>query len=148
MKYFYSYPYKKTKLLYNYHKALPYIKDKKCVIVVESEKSVMKLWQDNIKNVVAISGWDTSLAQVMKLEQLNVDIVYALDKDIQLINNCDNECISCVNKCVKKQLNKFIADVKVSCIIDKDNLLDDKDSPIDKGIEVFKKIFKNRYRRV
>lgn len=147
MKYFYSYPYKKTKLLYNYFKAWPYIKDKKSVIVVESEKSVMKLWQENIRNVVAISGSDTSLAQVIKLEQLNVDIIYALDKDIPLIENCHNICLGCTVKCIKKQLDKFIPDVSVSCVLDKDNLLSEKDSPIDKGIDIFKKIFKNRFKR-
>lgn len=43
-------------ILYNIHLARPYIKDSKKIILVESPKSVWRLWENNIRNVVATLG--------------------------------------------------------------------------------------------
>jgi DNA primase len=129
MKYFYSYSIKKNHLLYGLYKTKPYIEENKQVIVVESEKSVMKLWQNGIKNTVAIMG-TLSYNQILLLEKLNVDIILAYDKDKswELMN---------------KEKEKFV--IKPQYIYDDDDLLKGKESPIDKGIETFLKIFENRY---
>jgi len=136
IKYFYSFPVKKNRILYNLHNAKEYIKEKKYVIVVESEKSVMKLWQSGFKNVVAIAGSDLSINQVCMLEKLNTFVVLAFDKDKSMEH-------------MNKQLLKFIKTVKIGYMYDDNNLLDEKDAPIDKGVEVFEKIIKKiKQRRV
>ena len=126
MKYFYSYPYQKSKILYNLNKSKEYIIESKEVIVVESEKTVMKLWQNGIKNVVAISGADISYNQLLKLERLNVNIVLAFDKGLN-------------NNHIDKQINKFL--IKPIVLNQGYELLNNKDSPIDKGLNIFKKIY-------
>jgi DNA primase len=130
MKYYYSYSFPKSKLLYNLNKAKEYIKKEGKVIVVESEKSVMKLWSNGIRNCIAISGSCLSLTQVLKLEKLNVNILLAYDKDKNI-------------EYMDKEKNKFI--LNAGYIYDDTNLLNVKDSPIDKGIDVFLKINKNIY---
>ena len=130
MKYYYSYSFPKSKLLYNLNKAKEYIKKEGEVIVVESEKSVMKLWSSGIRNCIAISGSCLSPTQVLKLEKLNVNILLAYDKDKNI-------------EYMDKEKNKFI--LNAGYIYDDTNLLNVKDSPIDKGIDVFLKINKNIY---
>lgn len=146
-KYFYSHPVKKTRILYGLDKALPYIEKHKMCIVVESEKSVLKLWDKDIRCVVSISGSDISKYQKKMLEELGVKIILAFDKDIIMDSECDDDCSKCDVKCIRKQLTKFSKESEIYCIIDDDDLLEEKDSPIDKGIEIFKEIFKNRYKR-
>lgn len=147
MKYYYSFPYKKSYILYNLYRAYESIKKHNKVIIFESEKSVMKAWQNGIECCVAICGSDLSIFQTIKLESLNVDIILAYDKDVELNLECDCDCSNCKIKCLKKEMSKFIPSTNVFCIVDDDNLLDEKDSPIDKGLEVFKNIYKNKYRR-
>jgi DNA primase len=122
MKYYYSFPTKKNQLLYGLYKTNEHIIKDDYVIVVESEKSVMKLWQYGFKNSVALMG-SLSHNQVKMLEKLNVKIVLAYDKDKTV-------------EYIKKDADKFI--VPVWYLWDKDDNLKDKDSPIDRGVAIFK----------
>ena len=121
MKYFYIYSYNKQLNLYNLNKAKDYI-DKE-VYVFEGEKSCMLAWQWGIKNCVAIQGNQISPVQIHKLLQLKCKINFVFDKDIQL---------DFFDK-YKNQLQSRL----VYVIIDTDDLLCKKNSPVDKGKDIF-----------
>ena len=120
-------------------------KYKKC-IVFESEKSVMKyesLYPD--RNIsVSICGSSFSNQQKKMLLNLGVEeIVLALDRQYE--DEDTEEGRDWKNKIIKnlKGLKDYC---KVSYIWDndKDRLLEHKDSPIDKGREVFETLLRNR----
>lgn len=68
----------KHSILYNYHRAQPYMK--KEVIIVEGPWDVMKLWQAGFKNAVALLGVSISQNQ-MELLKRNKHIILFLDGD-------------------------------------------------------------------
>jgi hypothetical protein len=69
------------------------------------------------------------------------EIVIAFDKQYQ--TEGDEEWRSLVKKYYKLH-EKYGAMVQISYIFDQDNLLGYKDSPIDKGAEIFMQLFKER----
>ena len=82
-KYIYLEPCAKSQILYGLNLTKKYIKEKSEVIVVESEKSVMKLWDYGIKNAVAVGGHDLSRTQVEKLSRLCCnEIIICYDQDV------------------------------------------------------------------
>lgn len=104
------------------------------IILTESEKTPMLAKSYGIDNVCALSGKDLSDEQLEIIKQLNVKVVLALDKDV------DDEHI-------KKVVNKIKGELSVSVIYSRHcNSLDDKDSPFDKGREVFERLYANRVR--
>lgn len=127
-KYLYLYHFDKMIELYNLHRALPHIKKTGEVIVFESEKSSMKAHQYGFKNTVAIMGSEISPVQAYLLRQLDANIIFAFDNDMDL-------------KHIKKQ-SKQIKTRKTFYIKDTLGLLSEKDSPVDKGEETWKKIYK------
>lgn len=131
-KYLYLYKCNKSIELYNLHKALPHILEKKVVIVFESAKSCMKATQFGFPNCVSIEGDDISDFQIMLLKQFGIDIriVLAFDKDK------DKKWIS---DQAKKLTNRM-----VYYIYDQWKVLKKKDSPVDRG----KKIWKSLYKRI
>lgn len=139
-KYIYIEPCAKTRILYGLHKALPFIKKEDKVIVVESEKGVLKAWSDGIYNVVAISGHDLSKTQVDKLTSLGIsEIILCYDEDVFRL---ENGKVS--KKEYMKEINKFIPQQRVSAMVDiNGNILNKKESPID-DISKFKLMFDNR----
>jgi DNA primase len=130
-KYSYIYPCSKSIELYNLHRSLPYIKEKKEVIVVEGAKTTMKLWDCGIRNSVSIEGDKLNPVQVKLLKELGLDIdhLYVWDK------GKDEEF-------VKKQI-KQIKNRRVFYLFDNADRFEDKDSPTDKGIEIFLDLYKN-----
>lgn len=135
MKYMYLYPCNKSIELFNLHRALPYIMERKEVIVFESEKSVMLAWEYGFRNAVSIGGSDITPVQVQLLKDLGLEIVpvFAWDKDR------DRDFI-------KKQLRQFKGR-PVYTVYDVKNILTDKDSPIDKGYDTWYYLYtKCRYR--
>lgn len=139
-KYIYLEPCAKTKVLYGLYKTYQQIKEKDEVIVVESEKSVMKAWEDGIYNTVAISGHDLSKTQVDKLTGLGVkEIILCYDEDVF---RKENGKVS--KKEYTNEINKFIEQQKVSVMVDiMGNILDKKESPID-NIDKFRLMYDNR----
>lgn len=132
-KYLYLHECNKNIELFNYHRALPYIKEKRQVIVFEGAKSVMKAWAFGYKNCVAIEGNTMSDIQLQLLYNLGMDveIVFALDEDI-------------TQEEVQEGFVDRVLVRKVSMVIDTFGLLDEKDSPVDKGKEVWDHLLKNR----
>jgi len=127
-KYLYLIPCDKSILLYNLHRALPYIQEKQEVYVFESAKSCMLAYQYGFKNAVSIEGNEMSNVQAYLLIQLKVPIIFCFDKDMDL-------------SFIKKQA-KLIRGGICYTILDKEDLLNEKDSPIDRGKETWEYLIK------
>lgn len=121
-------------VLYGLSENMKYIKEKKQIIVFEGAKSVMLAHSNGVKNSVALLTSHLNPFQSQILIKLGFDVVFCLDKDVSIKNDHNI-----------KKLRQYL---NISYVFDRDNLLDDKDSPIDKGIEVFGKLFEERRRFV
>lgn len=81
-KYKFLYNIDKSYLLYNLNKAMPYIYQKKEMIIVEGFKDVWRAWEAGLKNVVAVMGNTPSDYQTdMIFKYGKYNIVIALDDD-------------------------------------------------------------------
>lgn len=119
----------KSRILYGLDKTLKYIKESGYVIVVESEKAVMQLWSMGFKNCVATSGKKVTKHQLNKIMALGVPILFCYDKDVSMDE-------------LSKIADKFVLGFDVYGLIDKENLLGEKESPTDNK-EKFLCIIKN-----
>ena len=117
-KYFITPTYPKALNLYGLYENYNEIQKAGYVVVAESEKSVLKRDSLGDGTVVALSGKSMSDEQVRILIGLNVEIIIALDKDVDI-----NE--------VRHMCNKFKNIRKVSYIHDFMGILGDKDAPMD-----------------
>ena len=118
--------------LYGLYENREEIQSKREIILFEGAKSVMLADTWGIHNTGAILTSHLNPNQMKILARLGCMVVFALDKEV----------------CVRddhniKRLKQF---VKVEYIWDKDNLLDKKDSPVDKGFAIFKKLLEERRR--
>lgn len=107
------------------------IKKKREIIIFEGCKSVLLADSFGIHNTGALLTSHVSTNQLKILAGLGFRVVFALDKDVRIR---DDHNI--------KRLKQF---VNVSYIYDTGDLLDDKDSPVDKGREVFLKLYEGRF---
>lgn len=139
-KYIYIIPCAKTHILYGLYITYNYIKAKNEVIVVESEKSVLRLFSLGIFNTIAIGGHDLSKSQIIKLQALNVsEIVLCYDEDVYRL---DNGKVS--KRLYVEEINKFIVQQKVSIMVDiYGDILNKKESPAD-DIDKFKIMYNKR----
>lgn len=130
-KYIYLYNCNISQEWYNWHLAHPYILMERKVIIVESEKSCMKFATNGIYNTLAICSSDISNFQVDMIKKLGLDIeIYlAYDKDK-------------TPKEVREQAKKF-SGRKVYGIVDMEDMLGEKDAPIDCGYETWKYLYEN-----
>ena len=129
-KYIYLEKCAKSHILYGLHQNFSDIKKANSVIVVESEKSVMKLYGYGYFNAVAIGGHQLSKIQVEKLIRLGVsEIILCYDEDAYR----DKETGKIIKKDYKEEVNKFISQQKVSIMIDENReYLQAKESPADR----------------
>lgn len=119
-KYLYLKKCKKSEILYGLDKTLPYIKEKDEVIICESEKGVMQLWSYGFKNAVAIGCHNISEIQTEKIIRINVNnVIIAYDKDVS-------------KRELLEEYKKLCDFANVTCIVDIYNLLDEKESPMDR----------------
>lgn len=140
--------YNKSSNLYGLYENYDDIKRAGYVIVMEGEKSVLKnhsrdgseseKWKErgyqfNGKTCVALSGKTMSEEQVRILIGLNVDIIIALDNDVDI-----NE--------IRHMCEHFYRMRNVWYIHDDLNLLGEKDSPADGNSKVFNYLFKHKKR--
>lgn len=123
--------YRATNILYGYHENYWDILMAGEVIVVESEKGVIQAHSYGFNNAVALSKKKISEEQLFALISLNVDVTLALDKDVS-----DTE--------IEELAQEFKGLCKVYQIKDEHDYLDEKDSPTDKGIEVFKTLYNSK----
>lgn len=130
--------------LYGLNMNKSYIERSKKIIIVESEKGVMQLDSmfPNGSPVVALSSSNLSNAQVDMILDLGVEeVVLALDK--QYKEPYSDEYRKYQKKILKiaRKLNNF---VNVSVMWDTTGLIGYKDSPTDRGREVFEELYKKR----
>lgn len=128
-KYFGVIPYSKSLNLYGLYENYKDIQRLGYVVVVEGEKSPMKGKSLGYPNLVALGGHELSDEQVKILIGLNVDIVFALDNDL-------DEQIS------KDMCKKFKGIRNAYYLYDNHGLLGEKDSPIDCGRKRFDYLLK------
>lgn len=131
--------------LYGLDKSKDNIAAMKTAIVVEGEKSVL-LYESyfGIENSIVCATCGSSLInyQTELLRNLGVcEIVVGFDKDFH--DTEDENYIKVVNR-LKTIHMKYGAYVKISFLFDKDGVLGYKDSPLDKGADVFQYLYKNR----
>ena len=122
------------------------IKKTKRVILLESEKAVMQLdtilgQENNIG--VALSSSALSVVQVAILKDLGVEeVIVALDKEYEEYGTNEEKLYAM--KIRKGIINKLTPHFSVSVMWDKEGLLNKKDSPTDRGIDIFKALYQNR----
>lgn len=130
-KYFGVIGYPKSMNLYGLYENYEEIIKSNAVIIVEGEKSVLKLKSMNYGNAVALGGHEMSLEQIKILISLNVDIIFALDKDLDKQISID-------------MCNEFKGIRNTFYIDDKYDILGEKDAPVDKGLKVWNYLYKNK----
>lgn len=132
-KYIYLYPCSKSRLLYGLDKNYEHIKEKQEVLVLEAEKSVLKLHSMGYKNAVAIGGKTISETQAELLLRLSVPITIALDQD------ASEEEI----QCNVEKLQYPISTAPIYVIKDRFGLLlNEKESPCDRA-EVWEELYRD-----
>lgn len=131
--------------LYNLNNTKDNIKIIKKAIIFEGEKSCLlyKTYFTKESDIsVACCGSNISNYQIQLLLGLKIqELVIAFDRQFKKIG--DEECDQLEKKLLGIK-NKYSPYVKVSFIFDKFNLLGYKDSPVDKGKEIFIKLFEKR----
>lgn len=131
-KYGYYFPWGRMETIYGLAENMDSICDKHEVILFEGCKSVLIADSWGIKNTGAILTSHLNPAQMKILARLGCDVVFALDKDVNIRADHNIE-----------KLRRY---VNVSYIYDIKDLLDEKDSPVDKGEEVFRQLYNERFR--
>lgn len=124
----------KNDCIYGLYENINNITSKGYAVIFEGVKSVLQrsTMQDNTG--IAIMGHWLSDKQAITIASLNLnEVVIAFDKDIEK-EETEYYCDKLIKYGVKK----------VSYIYDVDNLLDDKDSPTDKGNAIYQQLFDNR----
>lgn len=130
-KYCYFFSWGTISTIYGLAENMKSIKDKKEVILFEGCKSVLlaKTW--GIDNAGAILTSHLSANQMNLLVKLGCRVVFALDNEVDV--RADRNIA---------RLKRFC---NVSFIKDMYGILSEKDSPVDKGEEVFRQLYGNRY---
>ena len=120
----------KSQLLYGLYQNYKYIIQKGRVYVGESEKFVLQACSFGVRNVVAIGSHDISPVQRDILISLKVDIVTCMDNDIPDEFNA--------KQCNELKSKSCLIGGKVGFVMN-DEILKDKESPTDKGLDVWNK---------
>lgn len=131
-KYCYFYSWGALETIYGYAENLPDIQGKHEIILFEGCKSVLHAASWGINNCGAILTSHLNPAQMKLLAKLGCDVVFALDKDVD-IRKDHNIAI------LKDYVNVFY-------LADTEDLLEAKDAPVDKGEETFRKLYERRRR--
>ena len=111
-------------------------------IIVEGEKSVLLGEQLEYNNLVAVCGSNISKIQIQQLIACGAkEIIIAFDKEYK--NNKDKKCEQYYNK-LYSLANKYRLYCNMSFIFDFNNILKEKQSPIDNSIEEFNFLMEKR----
>ena len=105
---------------------------KKEIILFEGCKSVLLADTWGIRNCGAILTSHLSPFQMKILAKLGCRVVFALDKDVRIRED--------------HNIQKLKNYVQVEYLWDYEDLLSEKDAPVDKGVEVFMKLYEKRLR--
>lgn len=129
VKYMYLERCNKSRILYGYWQNKEFIKNSKYIIIVESEKSVLKLAEYGFRNVIATGGKTISKHQVELISRTGCTPLLAFDKDVGKDE-------------LQNIANMFMNGINVCAIIDMCNLLDEKESPMDRK-DVWERLYKD-----
>lgn len=117
-------------VVYGLYENMESILESREIILFEGCKSVLLADTWGIHNTGAILTSHLNPDQMKILARLACRVVFALDKDVAVREDHNI-----------RRLKQF---VKVQYIWDKDGLLQEKDSPVDKGLETWQKLYEGR----
>lgn len=121
-------------IVYGLYENMDDIIAKREIILFEGMKSVLIARGYGFKNCGAILTSHLNPGQMKLLAGLSVKyslrIVFALDKEVDVFQD--------------RNIQSLKRYVNVESFWDKDNLLDKKDSPVDKGQAVFERLYHNK----
>lgn len=120
------------RVVYGLYENLEAIKRAKEVIIFEGCKSVLAANSWGIENTACLLTSHLSPSQMKILAKLGCRVVFALDKEVDIRRD--------------KNIAKLKNYVTCEYLWDRDNLIAEKDSPVDKGKEVFSELYKQRIR--
>lgn len=121
------------------------IRQQKSIILFESEKGPLQLrtMRPDMAIGGGISGSSLSFEQIKIIQKLGVEnVCLALDKEFE--KNGTQEELFYKQKIKSGFIDKLLPYFRVSVIWDREGLLGLKDSPTDKGIEVFNNLWENK----
>ena len=131
-KYNYYFSWGTINTIYGLAENLKYIKDAGEIILFEGCKSVLLADTWGIRNTGAILTSHLSPSQMKLLASIGCRVVFALDKDVDVTKD--------------KNIQKLKTYLNVFYLKDVQNLLEPKDAPVDKGKEVFEKLYGSKFR--
>lgn len=131
-KYCYFYSWGTLDTIYGLAENMDSIKKSGEIVLFEGCKSVLIADTWGIHNAGAILTSHLNPNQMKILAKLGCRVVFALDKDVRVRDD--------------HNINKLKQYVNVEYIWDREDLLDEKDSPVDKGREIFQKLYEQRLR--
>lgn len=131
-KYCYFYSWGTINTIYGLAENMDSIKEKGEIILFEGCKSVLLADTWGIHNCGAILTSHLSPNQMKLLASLGFRVVFALDKDVVIQDD--------------KNIQKLKKYVNVEYLYDFQNKLDEKDAPVDKGVELFNGLYRQRYK--
>lgn len=131
-KYTYFFSWGTMETIYGLFENIEAIMEAKEVIIFEGCKSVLIADTWGIHNCGALLTSHLNPSQMKILAKLGCRVVFALDNDV----------------CIRDDHNISKLKNYINCeyLFDKEGLLDDKDSPVDKGEEVYRKLYAKRVR--
>jgi len=105
---------------------------KREIVLFEGAKSVMIADGWGIKNTGAILTSHLNPQQFKLLIRMGITVVFALDAEVDIREDVN--------------IKKLLPYVRVEWVRNRRGLLDDKDAPVDKGLEVFQTLYEERGR--
>lgn len=129
-KYTYLYHWGTMDVIYGLYDNFHSISSKREIVLFEGAKSVMLAATWGIFNTGAILTSHLNPNQLKILAHLGGTVVFGLDKDVDIRQD--------------RNIQKLAHYVRVQYLADKDGLLGEKDAPVDRGEEVFQKLYDNR----
>ena len=133
-KYTYTSPIGSLPALYGFWENKQAILDKKEAIIFEGCKSVLKGYDFGFDNCIALLTSHLSPFQMEALIKLasfyKIRFVFALDSDVDILKD--------------KNIMRLKSYARVEWIKNRDNMLQEKESPVDRGKEVFEKLYTMR----
>lgn len=123
----------KSKILYGYWQNKEYIKQNKYIYVLESEKAVQQLATIGVRSCVSTGGKTISKYQIEEIIRTGCTPIFAYDQDVQ-----EDE--------LQEIAEMFMDGITVYAIVDKENILDEKESPSDNPEKWFHLVKNNIYK--
>lgn len=129
-KYTYFYPWGTMDTIYGLAENLEAIKQRREIILFEGAKSVLLADSWGIFNTGALLTSHLNPNQMKLLAKLGARAVFALDKDVDVGKD--------------RNIRRLSQYIHIETIADREGLLQEKDAPVDRGEEAFRKLYEKR----